>query len=279
MRESMARVALMGFALLAVACESERPAYALTSTGRILSFDTSDPRRIDSEVSVSGLASDESLVQLDYRPATGQVYCLTSRERLCTVDPRSGAVSIVNATAISTTDLANPVIDFNPVVDRLRVITAEQNLRVNPATGVREASDTVPAYDNDDINDDRAPQLAAIAYDQNRSGTSATTLFGLDVTTRSLVRIGSRNGSPESPNGGRLFTIGQLPISFTTNAGFDIEPEGDTAYAALTSGGTGAVLYRIDLSNGNAERIDAIGNGDRTVTALAIGLEDKANGN
>ena len=138
MRESMARVALMGFALLAVACESERPAYALTSTGRILSFDTSDPRRIDSEVSVSGLASDESLVQLDYRPATGQVYCLTSRERLCTVDPRSGAVSIVNATAISTTDLANPVIDFNPVVDRLRVITAEQNLRVNPATGVRE---------------------------------------------------------------------------------------------------------------------------------------------
>ena len=165
------------------------------------------------------------------------------------------------------------------MVDRLRVITAEQNLRVNPATGVREASDTVPAYDNDDINDDRAPQLAAIAYDQNRSGTSATTLFGLDVTTRSLVRIGSRNGSPESPNGGRLFTIGQLPISFTTNAGFDIEPEGDTAYAALTSGGTGAVLYRIDLSNGNAERIDAIGNGDRTVTALAIGLEDKANGN
>lgn len=279
MRKTLARAALLGLALLAAACESERPAYALTSTGRILSFDTADPRRIDSEVSVTGLASDESLVQLDYRPATGQFYCLTSRERLCTVDPRSGAVSIVNATAISAADLANPVIDFNSVVDRLRVIAAEQNLRVNPATGVREASDTAPAYDNDDINDDRAPQLAAIAYDQNRSGASATTLFGLDVTTRSLVRIGSRNGSPESPNGGRLFTIGQLPVSFTANAGFDIEPDGDTAYAALTGGGAGAVLYRIDLSNGNAERVDAIGNGDRTVTALTIGLEEDSNGN
>lgn len=274
MRKSMARVALLGFALLAAACESERPAYVLTSTGRILGFDTSDPRRIDSEVSVSGLPADESLVQLDYRPATGQFYCLTNRKRLCTVDPRSGAVSIVNATAISTADLVNPVIDFNPVVDRLRVIANEQNLRVNPATGLREGADTAPFYDDGDVNDDRAPQLAAIAYDQNRSGSSTTTLFGLDVTSRSLVRVGSRNGSPDSPNTGRLFTVGQLPVSFTSSAGFDIEPDGDTAYAALTGGGAGAVLYRVNLSNGNAERVDAIANGDRTVTALVIGPEN-----
>lgn len=272
-----ARGALMALALLAAACENERTAYALTSTGRILSFDTVDPTDIKSEVRVTGLATDESLVQIAYRPATDTFYCITSDERVCTVDPESGAATLVSQTAFTTEDLANPVIDINPRADRLRVIASEQNLRVNPNDGSLVATDTDVFFDDDDVNDNREPQLVALAYDRNNTSDSATTLFALDATSRSLVRVGSRNGTPDTPDSGRLFTIAQLPVSFTLNSGFDIEPGGDTAFAALSGSGAGSVLYRIDLDDGSADRVDVIDEGNQTVISLAIGPEDDSN--
>ncbi len=270
--------ALLSLAVLTAGCEQQRPAYALTSTGRILGFDITKPARIDTEVQVSGLGTDESLVQLDYRPATDTFYGLTNKARICTVDPRTGAVSLVSNTAFTTETLVNPVMDFNPMADRLRVIASEQNLRVNPNDGIA-ATDTDVFFDSGDVNDNRTPRLAALAYDRNVSNAAATTLFALDVTSNSLVRVGSRNGSPDSPNSGRLFTVGVLPVSFTVNAGFDIEPDGDTAYAVLAASGAGAALYRIDLGDGSADRVDSIDEGDRTIISLTLGPEEKPNDN
>ncbi|ROH89577.1 DUF4394 domain-containing protein [Stagnimonas aquatica] len=260
-------------------CESERKIYALTQTGKILGFDSSAPDKIDSEVSVSGLSSGESLVQIAYRPATGGYYCLTSEERLCTLDPQSGNVSLVGTVAFSSTALPNAAIDFNPVVDRLRVVANTDNLRVNPADGSLLATDTDLAYDEDDANDGRSPQLAAIAYDHNDSGAASTTLYGLDVVTQSLVRIGSEGGSPESPNGGKLFTIAKTSVAFTANAALDIEPGGDTAYAVLGANGVGAALYRLNLSDGNADLVGSIDDGDRTIISLAVAPEEKTDRN
>lgn len=268
------RAVVLGvLALLSVACEQQRPAYALTSTGRILGFDSAEPTKIDTDVRVSGLAAGESLVQIDYRAASNSYYCLTSELRLCTVNPATGAVSIVNATAFTTETLVGPVIDFNPAADRLRVIASEQNLRVNPNDGTLVATDADLFFDSGDVNDGRTPQLAAIAYDRNQSGATITTLFGLDVTTQSLVRVGSKNGTPDSPNTGRLFTIAALGTAFTSSAGFDIEPDGDTAYAALAASGAGAALYRINLSDGSVDRVGVIDDGDRSIIALTIGPE------
>lgn len=260
------------------ACETERKIYVLTDTGRILGFDSAAPDRIDSEVEVSGLADDEQLLQIDYRPANGLFYCLTTEERLCTVDPDSGRVNLVRELAFSEDSLSGPVIDFNPVADRLRVIASEQNLRVNPADGSLAATDTVVAFDEDDANAEREPRLVAIAYDNNRSDAGSTTLYGLDLTTRSLVRVGSEGGSPESPNGGLLFTVASLGADFTANSGFDVEPDGDTAYAALTPGGTGARLYRINLENGSADLVGTIGDGDASVISLAVRPEERSDG-
>ena len=270
---------LIGVALATTACEKERPAYALTSTGRILGFDTAKPTKINTEVRVTGLGSNESLIQLDYRPATGTFYGMTNMTRLCTVDPVTGVASLVSSTSFTTETLTSPVIDFNPAADRLRVIASQQNLRVNPIDGMLAGTDTDVFFDSDDVNDDSAPQLAALAYDQNRSGTSSTTLFALDVTTQSLVRVGSKNGTPDSPNTGRLLTVAKLSAPFTLNSGFDIEPNGDTAYAALAASGAGAVLYRIDLRTGAADRVDEIDDGDVTIISLAVGPEEASSKN
>ena len=228
---------------------------------------------------MTGLGSNESLVQIDYRPATANYYCLTNQARVCTVNPETGAASVVSATAFTTETLVNPVIDFNPVVDRLRLVASQQNLRVNPIDGKLVETDTDVFYDSGDVNDDINPQLAAVAYDRNRSGASSTTLFALDVTTQSLVRIGSRNGTPDAPNGGKLFTIAKVGTPFTTSAGFDIEPDGDTAYALLAANGAGAALFRIDLSDGSADRVGTLDDGDRAVISLAVGPERDSGGN
>jgi hypothetical protein len=279
MLPAASRCALLGLALLLAACESERTAYALTSTGRILGFDVADPAKLTSEVAVSGLPSDESLVQIDFRVANDSYYCLTSEARVCTVNPASGVVTVLNALAYTSEDLVNPVIDFNPVVDVLRVVAAEQNQRVSANDGTMLGEDAAVFFDEDDRNAERAPQLVALAYDRNRQGAAATTLFALDVTTRSLLRVGSEGGTPVAPGSGRLYTVGELPVRFTANAGFDIEPDGDAAYAALATSGSGAALYRIDLGSGVAERIGAIGDGERTVIALAVGRERATDNN
>lgn len=270
---------MLGLALLASACEMERPAYALTSTGRILGFDAAEPTKIKTGVRVTGLGANESLIQLDYRPATGTFYGMTNQVRLCIVDPVTGVASLVSNTAFTSETLTSQVIDFNPVADRLRVIASQQNLRVNPNDGTLVMADTDVFFDSGDVNDDSAPQLAALAYDQNRSGGASTTLFALDVPTQSLVRVGSKNGAPDSPNTGRLFTVAKLSVPFTASSGFDVEPDGDTAYAALSASGAGAVLYRIDLKTGAADRVDEIDDGDVTIISLAVGPEENASGN
>lgn len=267
------RLGLVAAALALGACEKQRDIYVLTSAGRILGFSSTEPDSIDSSVTVRGLSGGESLVQLDYRPASDTYYCLTSEERLCTVDPKSGAVSLVSNLRITPDNLVSAVIDFNPVADLLRVIASQQNLRVNPSDATLAGTDTRVDFDNDDPNDGASPQLAAIAYDRNENGAGSTTLYGLDITTQSLVRVGSRGGAPNSPNTGRLFTIADLDTAFTANAGFDIEPKGDTAYAALAGAGAGAVLYRVDLSRGSTDRVGEIDRGETTVIDLVVGPE------
>ncbi|MDP3859584.1 MAG: DUF4394 domain-containing protein [Stagnimonas sp.] len=272
------RLGLLAVALLLAGCDKQRDIYVLTSTGKILGFDSTAPDAIDTEVSVSGLGSGESLVQIDYRPSSDSYYCLTSEERLCTVNPDTGAVSLVSTIEFTSDNLVNPVIDFNPVADLLRVVASQQNLRVNPDSGALAGTDTDLEFDNDDDNDGSAPQLAAIAYDNNQADASSTTLYGLDFTTQSLVRVGSKGGSPNSPNSGLLFTVAPLGTAFTLNAGFDIAPEDDTAYAALAPSGSGVVLYRVDLSDGSTDRVGEIDDGERTVIDLVVGPERQSGG-
>ena len=61
------RWALLLVAVALTGCETQRDIYVLTSTGKILGFDSDSPDKIDTEVSVSGLPGGESLVELGVR--------------------------------------------------------------------------------------------------------------------------------------------------------------------------------------------------------------------
>lgn len=267
----LARMALIcAAAVLSCGCQKNYTAYALTSTGSIIKFDTSKPGTISSTVSVSGLSSGESLVQLTYRPANATLYGLASDNLLYTVDGDTGAATVVSSTAFSSDTLSSPTIGFDPAVDQLRVISTEYNLRVT-ASGALNDTATKVAFDSSDTNSSKTPQLAAIAYDNPVSGASSTTLFALDVTTQTLLRVGDAGvSSTSSADSGDLHTIGSVGVSFTADAGLSVQSGTSTAYATLQQSGTGAALYTVDLSTGAASEVGTIGSGDQTLISLAL---------
>ena len=76
------------------------------------------------------------LVRIDVRPATGELYGLSNQNNIYTINPTTGASSR-SARSSPLPDGFVKAIDFNPTVDRIRVLgsngTGNNNLRVNPA--------------------------------------------------------------------------------------------------------------------------------------------------
>ncbi len=246
--------------------------YALTAANNLISFNASTPGTIASNVAITGLAQGETLVGIDFRPRNNQLYGVSSASRIYSINISTGAVTAAGSAAF--TPAANGAafgVDFNPVPDRIRLTSdADQNLRLHPDTGAVAGTDTTITYAAGDANATANPNLVGVAYTNSFNGTTTTTLFGIDSNLDILVRQGSVGGAPDSPNNGRLNTIGALGVNTTDQVGFDIAAPNDIAYASLTpQGANSSSLYAINLNTGAATAIGAIGGG-ATIRGLAI---------
>jgi uncharacterized protein (TIGR03437 family) len=238
--------------------------FGLTSTNSLISFNTSTPGTIISTVAITGLSPDETILGVDFRPRDKQLYAVSSASRLYTINTATGAATVVGTTAFTPAVVGAGVgVDFNPVPDRLRVTTdTDQNLRLNPATGAVAATDAALTFATGDVNAAADPNMAGAAYTNSFDFATSTTLYGIDSTLNILVRQGSIGGAPDSPNNGKLTTVGALGVDTTDQVGFDIAAPNDVAFASLTvTGATSSSLYSINLNNGAATLVGAIGGG------------------
>lgn len=244
----------------------------------------SNPRRILREVFLPSLPGFAAPAGIDYRPADGKLYLLGRDRRLYIVSTGTGAVTRVGS-GFSEPEISGLVgFDFNPVADRIRVVTSErQNFRLNPASGGVVDSNAALAgfqpdpslfYDPSDRSAGRVPSVSAAAYTNNVRGATSTTNYAIDSGNGNLVTQGTRAGvTPAvSPNTGRLFTVGSLGLPLANNNFFNVSFDigrGDAALASVNS-----VLYNVNLATGRATRIDDIGirsdKRGRTVIGLAI---------
>jgi hypothetical protein len=229
------------------------PAIGLTLDNQLVRFDTDTPQTIISMVPITGLQTGEFIHGIDFRPATGQLYGLGSRRRIYRINPTTG-----EAMAVSSTDFVPPLtgnsfgFDFNPTVDRIRVTSnRDENVRFNPNTGAVVAVDNPLAYAVGDPHEGADPNVVGVAYTNNFSNASMTTLYGIDYALDTLVRIGGVNGTP-SPNSGLLTTIGPLGVDASQLLGFDIAPSTGTAFAVFRGTGGISRLYKINLNTGHA---------------------------
>ncbi len=231
--------------------------YALTSDSKLLLLNANNPSTITSSVTITGLQANESILSIDFRPSTGQLYGVGSSSRIYVIDQKTGVSRAIGSAAFTPALTGNVAgFDFNPTVDRIRLVTTgNQNLRLNPETG------TVATADGN-LNGVTGATINSVAYTQNRAGATTTVLFDIDVTNNKLLK-------QDPPNEGKLSEVGSLGIDVEDAGGFDISPDGTTALAAFSVGGKSG-LYIIDLNSGKASKI---GNLTGQITGVAIPTE------
>jgi len=217
-----------------------------TSNGSSISrFDSAVLGSVTS-VPYTGLQAGETIIGIDIRPANGLLYGIGSTSRLYTINPLTGSALQVGSAGAFTVSGTSFGLDFNPVVDRIRLVSnSEQNLRLNPNDGTLTSTDTP-------LNP--AGNVVGLAYDRNDNDTTtATTLYGIDSAAGTLVLVGSINGTPNSPNGGIVTTVGSLGLGTNLNEaiGFDISGVSGTGFATITTGGISR-LFTINLATGSA---------------------------
>lgn len=245
---------------------------ALTPDHRLLGFTAAAPQTLVSQCALSGLKPGEHLLGIDYRVARGQLYALGRSGQLYTIDPATCAASTVGSGIGWPLLGARLGIDFNPVVDRLRVVTeAGQNLRVHPDTGrlVDGRPDTLLGYVNTDRHAGQALRVVAAGYTYNKDNDKLTTNYAIDLGLAQLVMMGSHESTlpPVSPNTGRVMSVGSLGVDGVVEADLDISDLKNQPLAMLRT--DQSRLYRIDLGTGRATLIGPIGDGG-PIRSIAI---------
>jgi hypothetical protein len=280
--------AIQGLALQRDLDDAGFPVVGLAAGGAGLQrFQTATPGAVTS-VALGSITAGEAMVGLAWRPQTGQLYGLgvnaaADTATLYLVDPQTGTVSVVGAAGdIAYAGVDFPAasagwgIDFNPTVDRLRVVAdGGLNARVNPNSGL-------PASATPDSPHNGLPPgstgVTAVSYTnafiQPLTG-GVTTLYVLEPTANELL-------IQNPPNAGvltaaRTVTLGGVPLDLGATAGFDIPGEVAVASSSAPAAGSGIVLldvsgveglYTLDLTSGAATLLGAV---PSPLASIAVG--------
>ena len=263
------RLALIAMAIGAVVTEHRQLRaellIGLTVQNSLISFDSASPGTVGSPLSIINLIPGDVLFGIDRRPQTiggglpgpnnGRLYGFgvntgTGTGRIYTLDESTGAATLISTLAADPADTVAPFpfttvqgtdfgVDFNPVPDRLRVVSnTGQNLRINVDNGLTQL-DVPLAYQTGDLNFGRIPDVTAVAYSNNFGGATSTTLRGVDVSNPDTLVVHT------NPNAGTLATSFVTGVDSSEFAGYDISGLTGTPYFAFTPVQGPSTLYTV----------------------------------
>jgi hypothetical protein len=203
-----------------------------------------------------------NLIGIDFRVADGLLYALTDTGSLYTISLSSnnlGAVTFVSNLSPRFAGGFRSLMDFNPVVNALRLIgTNDQNFAAVNSGGNLNATavQTAVAYAAGDVNAGKDPNIAGGSYTNNFAGATVTLFYAVDYDLDTLVTIQPATpGGSSATGGGQLQTIGRLvtdagsPINISPTADFDIYTDANRVNSIV--GVSGRTLFTIDLSQIN----------------------------
>ncbi len=248
---------------------SGRLVHALSTTNNLISFTAENPSIIRTLNTITGLKAGQTVVGMDFRPSNGLLYALglktgTDTVSLYTLNTTTGAATLVKDTLLKLAGIAGNIgFDFNPTVDRIRVIASNgKNFRLNPVTVAVAAMDTNLSYKAGDVNASKTPFVGSGAYTNSFMGATSTQLFNIDDSLSILTL-------QNTPNGGFQNTVGPLGITLSrTDATSDIDiaytttTATNTAYLAANAG-TNATdnFYTVNVATGAVSLVGRIGFG------------------
>ncbi|WP_428383236.1 DUF4394 domain-containing protein [Nevskia ramosa] len=226
--------------------------FGVRGAAELIRFSPDNPAAVTRVGAITGLGAGEAIAGLDFRPADGNLFAVTSIGRVLIVDPATAVATPIqpitgDGTAFTA---ARYGVDFNPIANALRIIGEDGlNLRVPTAALVSPP----PAVPVNTIVDGRMGYLrgvTAAAYTNPESGDS-TTLYVIDTDTDSLYT--------QDPNAGFLTRVGSLGIDVISANGYDIYQFGllNEHYANLTTA-AGSGIYKINPLTGAATLLSAL---------------------
>jgi hypothetical protein len=279
-------VVFAGMAAAVAGCSDDNPefpgilrgdAYVVTNFNRLAGIKLDEPGKLLQPRFIGGLPINEVVVAIDLRPADGLLYGLTSQKHIVRLDLESAVATVVSTLAADPADGSSPFsnliganfgIDFNPVSDRLRVVSdSGQNLRVDVDSGLTFTDSSLSVSGN------AVGGVSSVAYGSNFAAACRTAAYYIGIDQDTLFSSGS-------PNGGGLTALGSLGVNADTQAAFEITTDGagtDTAFAALSVKASqdaefgNSALYRLNLATGAATKVGDFGGfEEEEVRGLAI---------
>ena len=248
-----------------------RLAVALTDQNQLVSFKVRNPDRLLSIRSIRGLQPGVSMVGIDYRPKTGDLYGVGSNSAVYRINPQTGIAIAENVDA-----MGNPVpftpglngtnfgIDFNPAPDAIRIVSdAGQNKRVAPDAGTTLGDDLA-------LNPGM-PKVGGAAYTNSSFNftqplAANVQLFVVDYAN-DMVFLQNPPNNGTLTNGRRLTGVDVQP-----KAGWDIAGANDVGYLATSDRrGRASSLYTVDETTGSTRNLGEIG-GRRLRGLIVTGL-------
>ena len=155
--------------LISVTFATGQTIFAITANNELTSFSAATPTITTAAIPIMGLPAGQQIVGFDSRPRTGDFYVLgydasTMTGRLYKMT-QMGMLTPVGAAdfAINLGASQNVGFDFNPTVDRIRVVaTNRKNYRLHPDLGTVVATDADLAYAATDVNAALTPAVGQI---------------------------------------------------------------------------------------------------------------------
>jgi hypothetical protein len=241
----------------------------LTADNQLLLFRSDSPSNLQGAVTVSGLATGETLLGIGYQEALGRIYALGSTNRLYVVNPITGA-----ALPVSTLPFSPPLNGdaFAFAVDNTTNLarsysSSGQNLTVSIVTGQGAGTGASYAYDPSDPGTGTTPVLSALAYSVPPAGSQgAAGLYAIDSARSALVT------APTSQ--ALIRTIGDLGVQTAGPAALVLTRAGTAMAALRTSADGNPQLYNVDISTGKATPISS----DENRATIAFRSSSSASG-
>jgi len=209
--------------------------YAL-SDNSLYRFNALDIKSLSNKITITGLSTTtEKLLDIDFRPATGDMYGVSDASKIYIIDAYGAARVVGNAFIPGIAQNATASIDFDPVLDQIRLISSTgQNVRINPETGMLIATDTPISA--------TVANISGIAYTNSIAGIDNTVLYNINLKDNKLYK-------QQPANSGTLVAVGDLGNNLGRSVSLDISPDNKNALAIGIVSDT-TKLFSIDLSKG-----------------------------
>lgn len=250
-------------------------AVALTASNELWLIDIANPDKVVKRMAVTGITAGENLLGIDYRPSNGKLYGIT-KSAVYVIDDTTGVVVDGSRKELSQLAPAFPFtppllgtsfgVDFNPVVDRMRVVNdVGDSLVVNVDDGTVKPQEDIGVGPS--MNQPVNFKITAAAYTNSISKPVTTRLWDIDTQSNRLFQQNAMDTDSQLSPG---VTLG---VDATDVNGFDIDGFNNKGYAALTVGGMTS-LYEINLaatSNAaNTETAKPLGNGMVPIKGITL---------